>query len=514
MAPIINVGANCWEVASAEQTGLLIDGRNYYRAFYQAARAAKRYILISGWQFDSDVMLLRGEDTADGDEVCLLSFLNGLCEKNKDLQIYILAWNFNAVYGIDREWFQKWYFNWTTNDRLTFCFDDCHCVGASHHQKFSVVDGTIAFVGGLDLCSSRWDDRDHCADNPQRVDADQNPYAPFHDVQSYHVGAVAEKVAELFKQRWKLAYCKDLDLPAAIEKERIDFPGSFPVLSSRVGISRTQAKTDDGRQASHQEIRQLFVSAIESAENLIYIENQYFSSNALFRALSRRMTASGRPPIEIVMILAKDANAFFEKISIGLMQAKLIACLNELASKTGHQVGIYYPACLDANGPEVPTYIHSKFFLVDDRFLSVGSANMNNRSMGLDTEVNVAWEAAPEEHAMIESIRRIRADLIAEHTGTRDFATVHELTIVKGLVDYLERSAANASSRLRRHPCLDVDPADYESLTSMLPDGFPFDMEQPESENLIYETISDQSGGLFAKGIASLKNIFNTARTD
>ena len=101
MASIINVGTNCWDVASAEQTGLLIDGRNYYRAFYQAARAAKRYILISGWQFDSDVMLLRGKDATDGDEVCLLSFLNGLCEKNEKLQIYILAWNFNAVYGID-----------------------------------------------------------------------------------------------------------------------------------------------------------------------------------------------------------------------------------------------------------------------------------------------------------------------------------------------------------------------------------------------------------------------------
>jgi hypothetical protein len=48
----------------------------------------------------------------------------------------------------------------------------------------------------------------------------------------------------------------------------------------------------------------------------------------------------------------------------------------------------------------------------------------------------------------------------------------------------------------------------------MFPDGFPFDMEQPESENLIYETISDQSGGLFAKGIASLKNIFKAATAD
>jgi hypothetical protein len=63
-------------------------------------------------------------------------------------------------------------------------------------------------------------------------------------------------------------------------------------------------------------------------------------------------------------------------------------------------------------------------------------------------------------------------------------------------------------------PCLDIDPADYESLTSMVPDGFPFDMEQPISEDPIYETISDQSGGLFAKGVASLKNIFKNARTD
>ena len=90
MASIINIGATCWDVASVEQTGLLIDARDYYRAFYQAARAAKRYVLIAGWQFDSDVRLLRGEDAADA-EVALLSFLNGLCENNQDLQIYILA---------------------------------------------------------------------------------------------------------------------------------------------------------------------------------------------------------------------------------------------------------------------------------------------------------------------------------------------------------------------------------------------------------------------------------------
>jgi phosphatidylserine/phosphatidylglycerophosphate/cardiolipin synthase-like enzyme len=322
-------------------------------------------------------------------------------------------------------------------------------------------------------------------------------------------------LAELFKERWKLACCANLALPGATAKsEQIDFPGSLPILSSRVAISRTQAKTEDGRQDCYQEIRRLLVSAIESAENLIYLENQYFSSKALFRALARRMRDSSLPPLEIVMILAKDANAFFEKISIGLMQAKLLARLQELASETGHKIGIYYPACLDADGQEVPTYIHSKLFLVDDRFLSVGSANMNNRSMGLDTEVNVAWEAASEEREMIESIRRIRVDLLAEHTGATDSTGVPELTVKKGLVDYLDGLAGSGSSRLRRHPSLDVDPAEYEFLTSMLPDGFPFDMEEPDSEDVLYEKISDQSDGLFVKGIASLKNMFKAVEAD
>jgi phosphatidylserine/phosphatidylglycerophosphate/cardiolipin synthase-like enzyme len=323
--------------------------------------------------------------------------LNSLCEKNKDLHIYILAWSFNAVYGIDREWFQKWYFNWTTNERLKFCFDGCHCFGASHHQKFAVIDGATAFVGGLDLCSGRWDDRDHCADNRNRVNTDQSTYLPFHDIQSYHSGPVAKKFAELFTERWKLVCCEELKLAHVSEKPAIDFPGRCPVLSNRVAVSRTQAKTDDGKQDSIQEIRRLFEDAIASAERLIYIENQYFSSDALLRALSKRMKAKERSQLDIVLVLARDTTAFVEKISIGRMQAKVISCLKELAAANGHRLGVYYPACLAADGQEVPIYIHSKLFLVDDRLLSIGSANMNNRSMSLDTEVNVTREASLEE---------------------------------------------------------------------------------------------------------------------
>src|ERR1043166_2030479 len=156
-------------------------------------------------------------------------------------------------------------------------------------------------------------------------------------------------------------------------------------------------------------------------------------------------------------------------------------------------------------------YIHSKLFLVDDRFLSVGSANMNNRSMGLDTELNVAWEAESDESSVIRSIRRIRVDLLAEHLGARDTQTVRKLSAAKGLVDYLDGLAESGSCRLRRHPSLDVNPAEYEFLTSMLPDGFPFDMEAPQPEDILYEGTSGQSDGFFARGIASFKNMFKSA---
>lgn len=505
MSQVLTVGRNCWDITAVDQTGLLIDGCDYYRAFHNVSRTARRYILICGWQFDSDVCLLRGGDE-EGDDVRLLSFLNGLCEKNNDLRIYILAWNFNPIYGLEREWFQKWYFNWTTNERLKFCFDSCHCFGASHHQKFAVVDGTVAFLGGLDLCSGRWDDREHCSDNPQRFDSDQNTYGPFHDIQSYHTGAVAEKLAELFQERWRIVCDDGLNLPQPSEKSPVDFAGHLPIPSDRVAISRTQAKTDDGKQESIQEIRQLFVDAIESAESVIYIENQYFSSNAVFGALSKRMKAEGRPRLQIVLVLAKDANAFVEKVSIGIMQAKVIRLLKKVAAETGHSLGVYYSACVAGDGQEVPTYIHSKLLLVDDRLLSVGSANMNNRSMGLDTEVNVTWEAAADQSAFVESIRRIRVDLLAEHIGVRDPGQVRRLSRVEGLVDYLEGLAESGSCRLRRHPSLDDNPAEYELLASIFPDGFPFDTEEPSPEQIVYEKISDESDGFFTKGITSLKN--------
>src|SRR3954469_9928961 len=110
------VGRNVWKSGRADESGVLVDAADYYRAFYQAASQAKRSIILSGWQFDRGVPLLRGADAAPGTEVRLLAFLNQLCERNPELQVYILAWDFHVVFALEREWMQTLYFQWATNE--------------------------------------------------------------------------------------------------------------------------------------------------------------------------------------------------------------------------------------------------------------------------------------------------------------------------------------------------------------------------------------------------------------
>jgi phosphatidylserine/phosphatidylglycerophosphate/cardiolipin synthase-like enzyme len=175
-----------------------------------------------------------------------------------------------------------------------------------------------------------------------------------------------------------------------------------------------------------------------------------------------------------------------------------------VAREYGHQLGIYYPASV-ANDTEQPTYIHSKFLLVDDRFLSVGSANVNNRSMGYDTELNVAWEAEQENRELAQAIANIRIDLLAEHTGQTDPASRKTLAAIPGLVTRLDRLADEPSTRLHHHPLQSIS-EEYRWVMTLLPDGLPFDSERSEDA---YETISNNGvRSLFSQGMMNLKNWF------
>lgn len=485
-------------VYPVERTGLLIDGRDYYATFHHVASKATRYVLLAGWQFDTDVSLVRGDDAhGASDEVRLLPFLTGLCEQNPELAVYVLAWDFHPILSMDREWFQDWIFRWRANERVRFRFDSAHPMGASHHQKFAVIDGAVAFAGGLDICSNRWDDRRHLAGDPLRVDAKGNPYGPYHDIQSFQVGPLAERLSEVFAKRWLDSQGEELRLPPPKEPEGLDFSSGIPLEAEAAGVSRTQGKTIVPEKDSIREIRSLYLEAIGSAEELVYMENQYFSSQAVYRALLERMQATGRPKLEVVIILPSRPHAFVEEVSMGAAQARMLRSLKAAASSAGHSLGMYY-SLSGSNGAAVPTYIHAKLLLVDDRFLTVGSANASNRSMGLDSELNVSWEASgPEGESLLQSIRQVRLSLLGEHTGLRPDAG--ELLETRGIVERLEGLVQEERIRLRRHEA--GAPAWAESI---IPEGISLDPEEPVVEENVYEFITRDEGGIFSEGIAML----------
>lgn len=499
---ILRPGSNCEGIYSVGSTGLLVDVRDYYRAFYEAAEKAEAFLYIAGWQFDSNVELLRGHDVRGGrDEVRLLPFLRRLCEKKPWLSIRILAWDFSALFALEREWFQDWIFSWGGNSGIAFRFDSSHAIGGSHHQKFAVVDGSVAFVGGADICSNRWDDRRHQVNNRYRVGCDGKPYGPYHDIHSYHTGEVAGRLTALFQQRWSAAGGESFTPPA--NRNHGDLYGhGLSLAASQVAISRTLPRTLISPEPTISEIRNLYVDAIHSARCLIYIENQYFSSHAVHTALVSRMHQEEGSRLQIVLVLPKKPEALREEFTLGAAQMNMLAELREAARRTGHALGIYYVALPAGEGGEAAVYIHSKLLLVDDRFLTVGSANTTNRSMGLDTELNVSWEAGPSDKRLASSIRRVRTSLLMEHTGFHDPVRRVKLRRVEGLVDYLDTLAATPGSRLRRHTLSLFEGKEW--IGSFAPETTVFDPEKPLVEENVFETLSGDGLTVFTKGISDL----------
>ncbi len=302
------------------------------------------------------------------------------------------------------------------------------------------------------------------------ANADGSPYRSFHDLQSYHVGPVARELAGLFKARWKIANGEDPELPAEPADGRTELTPTLPLAAQRVAISRTQHCAVCGGDQTFREIRQLFLDAIDAAEHLIYIENQYFSSEALYKGLLRRMADKKRSPLEIVLIIAKDAEGLLEQLSIGIAQNRIVRGLQQAARDNGHHLGIYYPASVAADG------------------------------MGYDTELNVSWEAKRDDRELARSIADVRVDLLAEHSGQSDDQGRQALLRIEGLVERLSQLANGKSSRLRHHPLESIS-EEYQWVTTVLPDGLPFDSERSEEA---YEKMATTEDSFFSRGVTSL----------
>jgi phospholipase D1/2 len=490
---IIASGRNASRLAPITQAGVLVDACDYYRAFYRAMSKARRYVLLAGWQFDSDVRLLRGEDARGAPwPVELLPFLSALCRERPELRVHVLAWDYSVVYSLEREWMQRLKFDFGASERIEYVLDGKHPVGACHHQKLVVVDGRLAFVGGADICDGRWDDRRHDADNADRVNRYGEPYKPYHEVVAFITGdrAVAS-LEEEFKLRWRRAAGVELQLPephlAAEPEERIDFEGALPLEATTTAIARTYAAYEGDDSKAVSEIRLLYEDAIREAEVLVYIESQYVTSRALHDAMIARLGDASKPRLQVVIVAPRGGDSFKEELALGAAEEQFLASVERKAEEAGHLLRILYSDSSDG-AETAPTFIHSKLLVVDDRFLTIGSANCTNRSFGVDSELNLAWESERRRGPLGTSIARLRASLLSEHAG---IPFDERLMETEGLVERIDE-ILEMGTRLRVRPPSDsaVEPSDFLRLA--------FDPENP-----LLEVALDELAGLTTTSAAA-----------
>lgn len=460
-------GRNCWRVETAARARVVVDACEYFRVVRRAMLRAREQILLIGWDFDTRITLDHDVDGEDGAPARLGPFVLWLSEHRPDLRIYILKWDLGALKLLGRGRSMLMAARWAAHERITFKLDGAHPPGCSHHQKIVVIDDAFAVCGGIDMTADRWDTPEHLDGDPRRRRPGGQPYGPWHDLTMVVDGACAKALGELGRDRWE---CASGDRPPRPAPGADPWPPELAPMfaQAELGIARTRAAYAERPKVA--EIETLFVDQIATAERLIYIETQYFTSRRIAEAIAARI-AEPDPP-EIVIVGPLQADGWLEQVAMDHARVRLARSI--VARDHGRRFRIYTPHTAAGD----PIYVHAKLLIADDRILRVGSANMNNRSMALDSECDLVLDARLAANAAHRpAIRALRHRLLAEHLGLPVAALAAELDRHQGsMIAAIDAQPAGGPG-LRP---LDLTPpgevetfiADNELLDPEHPDGF------------------------------------------
>lgn len=458
---VLRPGDTCWRIERAGRVAVLVDGADYFVAARTAMEKARQSILLVGWDIDPRMRL-----DPEGSET-LGPFLTRLMRSRPGLHVRALKWEMPFPIALDHphEPLERW--NRGTGHRLNARLDDELPVGAAQHQKLLVIDDALAFCGGIDFSFDRWDTSEHRDDDPRRVCPDGQPYGPRHDVMMMVDGDAAAALAELARERWHRATGEALaPCPPSGSDPWPDCPlpdCAHPVLTdARVGVSRTVPPAE-GRPAIR-ESEALTFAAIAAAERTIYLENQYFASARIADALAGRLAEPDGP--EVVLVVSKESPNWFDRMAMDTPRSVALRCLRE-ADRFGR-----LRAMTPVTDSGAPIIVHSKVIAVDGRLLRIGSSNLNNRSMGYDSECDLTIEAPGEDgpdkdgparrdvaDAARDIIVGVRNRLLAEHMGVDQDLLNAAVRETGSLIAAIDRLRKTAGRRL-------VDlPADDPSLT-------------------------------------------------
>lgn len=454
----------CRASIQASHAAIAIDCANYYRALHEAIIRARHSIFVVGWDIDSRIKLLRGEHLRQTDYPArFFALMQWKARKCPNVNIYLNGWDYSIFMAKHRDYLAGFRWRYHSPKNLHFVLDSTVPLGASHHQKIITVDDEIAFCGGMDIALKRWDEREHMPRNLNRIDP-MSPagegfiFEPYHDTQMLVSGEAAQALAEQARLRWYRATDGGICVPLRVTRISGELPDSWPpsltpaMRNIHMDIALTMPPWGDF--LSCYEVEQSYIDVIGRAERFIYIENQFLCRLPIAEALNRQLRR--KPDLQVLIVSSYNPNGMMEAKTMWHGRVKFRDIVESGGVKD--RVVMAYP--LSRVGEiEKSVRIHSKLMVVDDTYLRVGSSNINNRSMKLDTECDLTFEAETPEHR--QAIAAIRNDLIREHTG-------HELTTIERVAEGEERVEYLLTylSHSRQHLCkINDERYRYEKLT-------------------------------------------------
>ncbi len=441
-------GENCWRIAHAGQVACLVDGEAYFRAFKRAALNARRSILIIGWDVNSRIALEYPDKAMPDVPNQLGAFLTHLLKRRKELRIHVLNWDSPLLYKVDREWLPRLRIDWLSHRRAFYALDNQHPVGAAQHQKIVVIDDSVAFVGGIDFSAGRLDSHAHDPDDEGRREPGGEIPQPHHDIQIAVSGDAARCIGEIARERWEVATGDWIAPPPAAMDDHAIWPEKLApdFTDCPVAIARTRPAWKDLTEM--RQVEALYKSSIAAARGWIYIENQYVTSTSIGEALAARLRETGGP--EIVMVLPREPSGWIEQTAMGMNQRRILAMLRQADHEK--RLHIYIPMTGEAR--DVPIMVHAKTMVIDGDFLRIGSSNLNNRSMGLDSECDIALAVDPDSDDS-QRITRYRDDLLAEHLvsdAQTVAAAIAQASSIAGAIEALRPSTGRTLIDFPRTP--------------------------------------------------------------
>ena len=445
-------------VRNDSHVSYLVDARSTLLTMCRHFLMARQYIYVACWGITPVMKLVRGRDHRAGpdsssEQEALLAELRaeGLQEAeidfwcandltvqavlgyaaSKGVEVKALIWDCPELFS---HYDPKVADEQLRQVGVTCILDDSshgviHHPIESLHQKIVVVDGTHAFVGGIDMLIElsgdfdRWDNHIHQILSPlRRNEIDVNPH-PWHDAHAVIEGPAVGDVEYNFRQRWNDVVLRhDWDKQLLVPEHPLPPPKKS---NSLVQVARTVPghTYSFAPKAGIQGIAQLYAHALGNAQQFIYLENQYFWLHAYFgidlpflgtdspdmeRNL-RELGAALRRGVTVAIVLPDHPNvgrAFTDQGLTHLRQAAPEAV-------AGGRLQVFCLATsttIDGAEHYRPIYVHAKVAIIDDLWSTVGSANLSNKGMRDDTEMNVAALDA----ALAAGLRMM---LLAEHVG-------------------------------------------------------------------------------------------------